>query len=76
MAFTASPQQLKLLRQVVDDYCRNCGIDDMRQPVNVVKSSHRPASRADAPFPNCNLSNGNKSPNWAVGVSKGPTKRR
>ena len=28
MAFIASPSQLKILKQVVDDYCRDCGIVD------------------------------------------------
>jgi hypothetical protein len=28
MTFTASPQQLLILKQTVDDYCRDCGIID------------------------------------------------
>jgi len=28
VTFTATPQQLKLLRQAVDDYCRDCGVFD------------------------------------------------
>jgi hypothetical protein len=28
MPFTASPQQLLILKQTVDDYCRDCGIID------------------------------------------------
>jgi hypothetical protein len=28
MPFTANSQQLKILKQAVDDYCRDCGIVD------------------------------------------------
>lgn len=28
MAFTASPQQLRILKEAVDEYCRDCGITD------------------------------------------------
>jgi hypothetical protein len=28
MPFTATPQQLKILKQAVDDYCLDCGIVD------------------------------------------------
>ena len=28
MPFTATTQQLKILKQAVDDYCRDCGIVD------------------------------------------------
>ncbi|HEY6631921.1 MAG TPA: hypothetical protein VIZ90_10745 [Rhizobiaceae bacterium] len=28
MSFAATPQQMKLLRKAVDDYCRDCGILD------------------------------------------------
>jgi hypothetical protein len=37
MAFTANPQQLKLLRQAVDDYCRDCGILDADERLYVAE---------------------------------------
>ena len=35
MAFIASPQQLKILKQAVDDYCRDCGIVDAEERLYV-----------------------------------------
>jgi hypothetical protein len=35
MAFIASPQQLKILKQAVDDYCRDCGIVDASERLYV-----------------------------------------
>jgi hypothetical protein len=38
VAFTASPQQqLKILRQAVDDYCRDCGIVDAEERLYVAE---------------------------------------
>jgi hypothetical protein len=37
MAFIATPQQLKLLRQAVDDYCRDCGILDADERLYVAE---------------------------------------
>ena len=37
MAFTASPSQLKILAQVVDDYCRDCGIVDGNERLYVAE---------------------------------------
>jgi len=31
MSFTASPQQLRILKQTVDDYCRDNGIVDSQE---------------------------------------------
>ena len=31
MARTASPEQLEILRQAVDDYCHDCGIIDRHE---------------------------------------------
>lgn len=41
MAFTASPSQLKILEQAVDEYCRDCSIvdDDERLYVAELVSS-------------------------------------
>lgn len=37
MPFTATPQQLKLLRQVVHDYCRDCRIVDADERLYVAE---------------------------------------
>ena len=37
MSFTASPKQLKILRQVVDDYCRDSGIGDDEERLYVAE---------------------------------------
>jgi hypothetical protein len=37
MAFIASPQQLKILKQAVDDYCRDCGIFDAEKRLYVAE---------------------------------------
>lgn len=37
MAFTATPQQLKMLKQAVDDYCRDCGIVDSEERLYVAE---------------------------------------
>lgn len=37
MPFTATPQQIKILRQAIDDYCRDCGIVDAEQRLYVAE---------------------------------------
>lgn len=37
MSFTATPQQLKILKQAVDDYCRDCGIVDGQERLYVAE---------------------------------------
>jgi hypothetical protein len=37
MAFIASPQQLKIPKQAVDDYCRDCGIVDAEERLYVAE---------------------------------------
>lgn len=37
MPFTASPSQLKILAQAVDDYCRDCGIVDADERLYVAE---------------------------------------
>lgn len=37
MPFTASPQQVKILKQAVDDYCRDCGINNGEQRLYVAE---------------------------------------
>lgn len=37
MSFTASPQQLLILKQAVDDYCRDCGIADGNERLYVAE---------------------------------------
>jgi|EndMetStandDraft_8_1072994.scaffolds.fasta_scaffold4105370_1 hypothetical protein len=40
MAFNASPSQLKILAQAVDDYCRDCGITDRDERLYVAEVVH------------------------------------
>jgi hypothetical protein len=35
MPFVASPRQLRILKQAVDDYCRDCGITDSEERLYV-----------------------------------------
>jgi hypothetical protein len=37
MPFTANPQQLKILKQAVDDYCRDCGVVDGNERLYVAE---------------------------------------
>jgi hypothetical protein len=37
MPFTANPQQLKILKQAVNDYCLDCGIVDADQRLYVAE---------------------------------------
>jgi hypothetical protein len=37
MPFIASPQQLRILKQAVDDYCRDCGIVDGQERLYVAE---------------------------------------
>ena len=37
MAFTANPPQLALLKQAVEDYCRDCGILDCDERLRVAE---------------------------------------
>lgn len=37
MPFIASPQQLKILKQAIDDYCSDCGIVDGQERLYVAE---------------------------------------
>jgi len=37
MAFTASPQQMRILKQTVDDYCRDRGILDSQERLHAAE---------------------------------------
>ena len=37
MTFTATPQQVEILQQAINDYCRDCGIVDVQERIYVAE---------------------------------------